>query len=110
MEAKIERADIDVDVLELMNDEEILASLKDDKLVKRFELNCFCELLSQIKSLQEQIDGLNSTLTICSVDKLNRFFKEVETNIEEEKKIAKIEQKIGESHKKPTKKSKKSVK
>lgn len=106
----VEKADIDVDVKELMNDEEILASLEDGKMTKRFILNCFCELLSEFKSLKEAVEGFNSTLTLCSVDKLNKFFKEVETNMEKEVKIEKLNKKIKESHKKPIQKSKKSVK
>lgn len=110
MEAEIKRADIDIDVKELMNDEEILASLEDEKMVRRFELNCFCELVSQLGELQKQVDALCSTVTMCAADKLNKFFKEVDTNIQTEKKIATIEKKIGESHKKPKQKTKKSVK
>lgn len=97
---------IDKDVLEVMKEEDILKAFSDEKQIKRVILNCFCEFLSEIKGLRSQVEDLVHTMTICSTDKLQSFFKELKTNVEDEEKRIDLQEKIKKSHQK----SKKNVK
>lgn len=101
---------IDPDVLDVLKQEDILKSISDDKQAKRLILNCFCELLSEIKGLRSQFEEFSQMISVCSADKLSSFFKELQKNIGEETKRIELNEKIKESHKKSTKKGKKSVK
>ena len=96
---------IDEDVLDVLKQEDVLAALSDDKQVKRVMLNCFCEFLSEIRGLRTQFEEFSQMISVCSADKLTSFFKELQKNVGEE-----LKEKIMQSHKKSTKKSKKSVK
>lgn len=101
---------IDKEVLSVLSQEDIKAALADDKQIKRVVLNCFCEFLSEIKALRAQFDEFAQMISVCSADKLSSFFKEIQKNVGEETKKMELQEKIHESHKKSTKKSKKSVK
>lgn len=112
-EVQVKRGSIDKDVLNIMNDDEIMASIEDDKMQKRFILNCFCEFLSQIKDLKKKFDEFSDMIAVCSADKLNDFFKNLQENVEHEEKVQKLKEKMAQSHKKPkkgVKKTEKSVK
>lgn len=102
-EIKIEGGKIDVDVLDILKNEKVLKSLRDDKLVRRLEFNFFCELLGEMKKLTAKIDDFANTISIVSVDKLAEFFNGVKKGFTEEKKHAEIQEKIHQSHKKPKK-------
>lgn len=97
---KIETAGIDKEVLDILKNEDLLATLSDDKLVKRFILNCFCEMLSEFNKLENEIKGLSNVLTMCSADKISRYLKEVENGIESETARQEVAQKVAEGHKK----------
>lgn len=106
---QVTEAKIDKDVLDIMKNEDILASMEDDTQVKRLILNCFCEFLSEIKGLRRDFDEFSQMISVCSADKLADFFKELHGNIAQEEKRLEIREKIAKSHQKSTKKSKKST-
>ena len=87
-------------MLDILKNEDLLATLSDDKLVKRFILNCFCEMLSEFNKLENEIKGLSNVLTMCSADKISRYLKEVESGIESETARQEVAQKVAEGHKK----------
>ena len=107
---KVETTDakIDKDVLDIMQNEDIMASISDDKQVKRLILNCFCEFLSEIKGLRKDFDEFSQMISVCSADKLADFFKELHSNVAKEEKRLELRDKIAQSHKKSSKKPKKS--
>lgn len=113
---EITEAKIDKDVLDIMKNEDILATMEDDKQVKRLILNCFCEFLSEIKGLRRDFDEFSQMISVCSADKLADFFKELHGNIAQEEKRIELKEKMAKSHKKSKKstqngkKSSKSVK
>lgn len=106
---QVTEAKIDKDVLDIMKNEDILATMEDDKQVKRLILNCFCEFLSEIKGLRRDFDEFSQMISVCSADKLADFFKELHGNIAKEEKRIELREKIAKSHQKSTKKSKKST-
>ena len=107
---KVETTDakIDKDVLDIMKNEDVMASISDDKQVKRLILNCFCEFLSEIKGLRKDFDEFSQMISVCSADKLADFFKELHSNVAKEEKRLELRDKIAQSHKKSSKKPKKS--
>ena len=107
---KVEATDakIDKDVLDVMKNEDILTAIGDDKQVKRLILNCFCEFLSEIKGLRKDFDEFSQMISVCSADKLADFFKELHSNVAKEEKRLELRDKIAQSHKKSSKKPKKS--
>ena len=107
---KVETTDakIDKDVLDIMKNDEVMASISDDKQVKRLILNCFCEFLSEIKGLRRDFDEFSQMISVCSADKLADFFKELHSNVAKEEKRLELRDKMAQSHKKSSKKPKKS--
>lgn len=77
---------IDKEVLDLLPSENVLKAISDEKEVRRVMLNCFCELLSQMKEFNKQVDEFNTYLSVVSSDKLVDFFTELKHNTEEEEK------------------------
>jgi hypothetical protein len=106
---QVTEAKIDKDVLDIMKNEDVLKALGDDKQIKRVILNCFCELLSEIKGLRADFDEFSQMISVCSADKLADFFKELHSNVAQEEKRIELQEKIAESHKK-SKKSRKNSK
>lgn len=100
---KKQEGKIDADVIDVMKEEDVLKALSDDTQIKRVILNCFCEFLSEIKGLRSDVEELVNTITICSTDKLKAFFKELETNVNDEEKRMELKEKMSKSHKKPKK-------
>lgn len=109
-ELEVSGGKIDKDVLDVLKQEDILKAVSDDKQVKRLILNCFCEFLSEIKGLRSQFEEFSQMISVCSADKLSSFFKELQKNVADETKRVELQEKIKESHKKSTRKAKKSVK
>lgn len=107
---KVTGGKIDRDVLEVMKQDDILSAISDEKQANRLILNCFCELLSEIKGMRQDFDEFMQMISVCSSDKLTSFFKELQQNVADETKRLELQDKIKQSHKKPAKKSKKSVK
>lgn len=100
---QVTEAKIDKDVLDIMKNEDILATMKDDKQVKRLILNCFCEFLSEIKGLRRDFDEFSQMISVCSADKLADFFKELHGNVAQETKRMELRDKIAKSHQKSKK-------
>ena len=103
---EVTEAKIDKDVLDIMKNEDILATMEDDKQVKRLILNCFCEFLSEIKGLRRDFDEFSQMISVCSADKLADFFKELHGNIAQEEKRIELKEKMAQSHKKSKKSTK----
>lgn len=103
---EVKNAGIDPHVLDIMKQQDVLETLKDEKLAKRAELNFFCEMLSSVKELNNTFQEFMNFLTICSADKLSSFFKELQTNVESEKVRANVQKKVRKSHQKAKNKKK----
>ena len=106
---EITEAKIDKDVLDVMKNEDILATMDSDTQVKRLILNCFCEFLSEIKGLRRDFDEFAQMISVCSADKLADFFKELHGNVAQEEKRLELRDKIAKSHQKSKKVSTKST-
>ena len=106
MKMETNYANIDKEVLDIMKEEDILKAVEDERQMKRLELNCFCELLSQVKGLKNDFDEFNQMISVCSADKMTSFFKELQKNVFAEEKRIELQEKIKKSHKKPKKKEK----
>lgn len=101
---------IDKEVLDVMSQEDILIAISDKKQANRLILNCFCELLSEIKGLRQDFDEFSQMISVCSSDKLVSFFKELQKNVAQEEVVQNVQKKIRKSHKKTAKKDNKSEK
>ena len=73
---KVESAGIDKDVLDIMTQEDVLKAISDETQMKRFELNFFCELLSEIKGLRKDFDEFSQMISVCSAE-VGRFLQRV---------------------------------
>ena len=100
---KVESAGIDKDVLDIMTQEDVLKAISDETQMKRFELNFFCEFLSEIKGLRKDFDEFSQMISVCSAEKLADFFKELQGNVAQEQKRMELQEKISQSHKKSKK-------
>lgn len=104
-EIKVTGGKIDREVLDVMKQEDILTAISDPKQANRLILNCFCELLSEIKGLRQDFDEFMQLISVCSSDKLASFFKELQTNVAQEEVVQSVQKKVAQSHKKSTKKT-----
>lgn len=93
---------IDKEVLDVMKQTDVLASISSDKEMNRLILNCFCELLSEITDLKKGFDEFMQLVSVCASDKLAAFFKELSTNVIQEEKRQNTLKRI-QDHKKPKK-------
>ena len=109
-EVKITGGKIDKEVLDIMKNESILDSIKDEKQISRLILNCFCEFLSEIRDLRKEFDEFSQMISICSADKLAEFFKELQKNVDVESKKMEIYEKAHNDHKKSVKAKRKTTK
>ena len=100
---KVESAGIDKDVLDIMTQEDVLKAISDETQMKRFELNFFCEFLSEIKGLRKDFDEFSQMISVCSAEKLADFFKELQGNVAQEQKRIELQEKMSQSHKKSKK-------
>ncbi len=103
-DVKITKAPIDRKVLNIMKNDEIMAVLDDDKLMKRFELNSYCEVLSLLDEVAKLVKRLESTMRVCGASKLKEFYETATANYQKEQTRAFVNQKIEQGHKKSTKK------
>lgn len=101
---------IDKETLDIMSQEDILTAISDQKEANRLILNCFMEFLGELHGLRTDLDSLLQVVSVCSKDKILDFFKQVDAGFENEKTRVAVQEKIKESHKKPTKKTNKSAK
>lgn len=104
-EIKVTGGKIDREVLDVMKQEDILTAISDPKQANRLILNCFCELLSEIKGLRQDFDEFMQLISVCSSDKLAAFFKELQANVSQEEVVQSVQKKVAQSHKKSTKKT-----
>lgn len=101
---------IDREVLDIMSQEDILTAISDQKQANRLILNCFMEFLSELRGLRDDMDTFVQVISICSKDKIDAFFKQVQSGLSQEETRIAVQDKIKQSHKKSTKKSNKSAK
>ena len=91
---------IDQAIKEVLNGEDVLMALSSDTQVKRFILNAFCEMLSQMQELRSSVDQLVNTINMVSQDKLTAFFKELSDNVKAEESKVKTLNQVKKSHQK----------
>jgi len=80
----IKTADIDLDALNVLGRECALSAVSDPKQMARLELNCLCEMLSQMKHFQTALDEQLNILSIVGNDKIVDFFATMRENIAKE--------------------------
>lgn len=105
-EIDVKEAGIDVETLDIMKQEDIMKAIESEDSLRRFELNCYCEFLGELKKLKEQVQSLSDIITVCGAEKISAFFGKLKDNMEEEEKIINFKEKLNESHKKKKKKVK----
>lgn len=98
--------ELDAEALQIMKEEDVLKAISDDTQIKRVILNCVCELYGEIKNMNTAFEELMKVVSVCSADKLSKFFKEVQKNVSEETQRLNLQKKMKKSHLK----AKKSVK
>lgn len=106
--AEVKYVGIDKEVVEMLQKRDIADTLKDEKLMQRAILNCYCELLSEFKDFNRALDDFNKTITICGADKIADFFTKLNSNVKDEVNRIALQEKMAQSHKKP-KKSEKNI-
>ena len=106
---EVEDAGIDREIVEELAKENILNSLTDDKQIRRVEINFYCEMLAELKNLDNSVGNLVNIFSICANKQLTEFFSGVNDNIKKEQVKKNVQNIVEKSHKKPQK-SKKSVK
>lgn len=94
---------IDLDVVEKMIKDNVMAVVSDQKEMNRAMLNCYCELYSQFKELNKAINEMYTLFSVISGDKVDEFFRKTRENFENEVKRVRAQEKIAQSHKKPKK-------
>lgn len=82
---------IDWDVIETATQNKATTALADDIQARRILFNCFCELLSQLKEIKKSCDEFAQDVSVCSQDKLLRFFRKVNSKC---KKVQKAEKEL----------------
>lgn len=105
-DVKIKQASIDRKVLNIMKNDEIMAVLNDDKLMKRFELNSYCEVLSTLGDIVVVVKRLADMVRVCGASKLKEFFETVNANYKKEETRAYVANKVEQGHKKSKKNTK----
>ena len=81
----IKAAEIDPDVL---GRDCVLKVIDNEKEMRRAELNCLCEMLSQLNHLHIALDEMLNILSIAGNDKIVEFFSAVRENMEKEEAAA----------------------
>lgn len=94
---------IDKDVIETMRKEQVELSTSNEKLMRRCELDFYCELLSQFRTANKNLENFYQTLNMIGAEKLTQYFKEFSTNYKKEETRQKIKKEISKSHKKAKK-------
>jgi hypothetical protein len=89
----IKPADIDMDVLSILGRDCALAAVESDKEMRRLELNCLCEMLSQMKHFQTALDETLNILSIVGNDKIVDFFAAMRENMAKEEAAKEAEDK-----------------
>jgi hypothetical protein len=91
---EVKIAEIDNDVLELLQKDKIDKILGDQKLFNRAMLNAYAELLSEFKKLNEYQDNLLGIVSMLSNEKLQEFFYGVKENYNNEVKRVELKNKL----------------
>ena len=84
----IKAAEIDPDVLGELGRDCVLKVIDNEKEMRRAELNCLCEMLSQLNHLHIALDEMLNILSIAGNDKIVEFFSAVRENMEKEEAAA----------------------
>ena len=100
---EVKESNIDPEILDVMKQQDVMDTIKDEKLLKRAELNLFCEFLGLIKEMNQEFNDFMNLLTICSADKLQNLFKELQNGVQDEQKRANVQKKVRKSHQKSKK-------
>lgn len=100
MSEEIKKTDgeIDKEVLDEIYKAKVDLCISDEKQMRRTELNCYAELLSQLKELSANTEKVYQTLNMIGADKLTEYFKELTKNYKEEEARAKVRKKVSKSH------------
>ena len=101
-----ENAGLDVEAVETMVADSIYKTISDPKLMNRALLNCFCELMGELKDMKKQFDEFMETISIASADKVTEFFTKTKDNLSKETKRANARAKVAKSHQKSKKATK----
>lgn len=78
----IKPAEIDLDVLSVLSKECAISAIDDEKEMRRLELNCLCEMISEMKHFHTALDETLNVLSIAGNDKIVEFFTTVRENME----------------------------
>lgn len=103
MSEQVKEGKIDEAVKEILSSEDVVNALADDKQLKRFILNAFCEMLSEIKNLHGDLEQLNSTVAMLGQDKIKAYFKALEKNVKTEESVQDTLKRVRKSHQKAKK-------
>lgn len=103
---KIIDSGIDKETLDILNNENVVASLDSPVKMARFVFNYQCEMLGVVSGLANTVKKLYDTVNICGAEKIRDYFEKVRENYEKETKRAIVRQKIEQGHKKPKKTAK----
>ncbi len=87
----IKAAEIDLDVLSELGRDCVLKVIDNEKEMRRAELNCMCEMLSQLNHMHIALDEMLNILSIAGNDKIVEFFSAVRENMEKEEAAAREE-------------------
>ena len=86
--------EIDAEILKIAQSKGVLDAVRDEKTLNRAILNCFCEVLAELKHLGSSVESFLDIISICSNDKIVEFFAQTKKNLEKEKKrLAKEQEK-----------------
>jgi hypothetical protein len=99
----IKTTGIDEEVKQIIAEEQVELGISDEKQMRRTELNFYCELLSQFKALNKDLDGLQETMNIAFADKMTAYYRELAENFKREEKRVAVQKQAKKSH--ATKKS-----
>lgn len=85
----IKPADIDLDVLSILGRDCAISAVSDEKEMRRLELNCLCEMLSQMNHFKTALDETLNILSIVGNEKIVDFFATMRENMAKEEAAAK---------------------
>lgn len=86
--------DIDAEILKVAQSKGVLDAVRDETTLNRAILNCFCEVLAELRHLENSFASFLDIISICSNDKIVEFFAQTKKNLDKEKKrLAKEQEK-----------------
>lgn len=82
---EVQKAGIDADVLEVMVKKSAITAIDSEEEMRRVEVNCLAEMLSEMKNLNTGLAQMLDVLTICGNEKIVDFFNKLTENMDEAK-------------------------